>query len=236
MQEAVRRRIASVGSTIVGTSRSSTRTSPGACMTTPRMVAVAASVVGGGVGGHVHHPAPLGTRRRKSLPRGVPAGHPSPAVGDLRSGRGQPSRGARVPHDPPCAAHPRRGRRAGRDEPARRRPAPQRGGGSRRGERGVLREARAGCDRWCVGVRARRRVARPAARRDRARAPARPRSRRRRHPHLGTPASSLGPTGGRRGPACSGRCRRSPTASRSSGTHGRTCWPSTTSVGRSTRP
>ena len=40
MQVAVRRMTASVGSTIFGSSRSSTRTSPGACMTTPRMTSV----------------------------------------------------------------------------------------------------------------------------------------------------------------------------------------------------
>ena len=38
MQDAATRMIASVGSRIVGFSRSSTRTSPGACMMTPRMV------------------------------------------------------------------------------------------------------------------------------------------------------------------------------------------------------
>ena len=79
MQEAVRRMIASVGSTIVGISRSSTRTSPGPCMMTPRMVVVSL------VPEVMSTTLRAGLVRRKSLPWGVPAGHPSQVVGDLRS-------------------------------------------------------------------------------------------------------------------------------------------------------
>ena len=64
----------------------------------------------------------------------------------------------------------------------------------------------------------------------------RPRPGRRRHPHLGPPAAPYRRARPPRGRACSGRWRRSPTASRSSATRTRTCSPPTPSAARSTRP
>ena len=107
MQVAARRMIASVGSMILGSSRSSTRTSPGACSTTPRMRR-APHWCGASDGirsraSTIRRPA----RRTEGVPgegctsRASLAGRAAPYP--VR--HGQTGRGAGVPHDAPRAAH-----------------------------------------------------------------------------------------------------------------------------------
>ena len=85
MQVADSRMIASVGFRIVGSGRSSTRTSPGAYITTPRIgesPRSAGAVDRAGRGVAVGSRPPANTDRRpvgESLTRGVPTGHPSRA-------------------------------------------------------------------------------------------------------------------------------------------------------------
>ena len=237
--------IASVGSMIFGSSRSSTRTSPGAYMTTPRIAAaplrrLVAPRSRCGPRGPTTSSQPAGSARRESLSMGALTGHPSRASAAART---RPTlddvdnrqevreflttRRARITPDQvglPTAGT-RRVPGLRRSEVAT----------ARRAQRRVLRPARARPDRRRLRRRPRRARPGAAARRDRTRPPLRPRPRRRRHPHLGPPPPSYAEPRPPRDRACSGRSRRSPTASPSSATRTRTCSPPTPSAARSTR-
>ena len=85
--------MASVGSTIRGSSRSSTRTSPGACMTTPRMADAPLRCSGSratparrGPGGPATSSQPARSAGRESLLMGALTGHPWPLGHDAAIG------------------------------------------------------------------------------------------------------------------------------------------------------
>ena len=116
---------------------------------------------------------------------GTPHVAPPARSSGLSSDHGQPGGSARVPH---VAAGQGQPQAAGVQSPGRTaasRAAAQRGRRPGRGQRRVLRQARAGPDRRGLRLRARRPGRSAATRRRRTGAPVRPGPHRRRHPRLG---------------------------------------------------